>query len=172
MVRYAVLLLVMAFGAPAAALAQAPEQPPSAPAEPSPAPAEPTPAPAVDATKLGVNLSRIKRELAVAPSSASNDAIKLNFTVQVIGVAPKIDFLRGFAVDGPIPYGAPTHAEVLQVLTPQAYRSPVVPIYGLAMAAAQKLFQFSKKQKCQAEIDEYRQLVMQGIAVAAPRCTQ
>ena len=42
----------------------------------------------------------------------------------------------------------------------------------LAMVAAQMLFQYSKKRRCEAEIEEYRQLVMQGVAVAAPKCTQ
>ena len=160
MARFVVLLLVTALGAPASVLAQAPEQAPSAPAT-------------VDVSKLGVDLSRIKRELDAPPSAELSDsALKMSFTVQVIGVAPKIDFLRGFAIDGPIAYGAPTHAEIIQVLTPQAYRSPVVPIYGLAMAAAQKLFQNTKKSKCEIEIAEYRAMVMQGIAVTAPRCSQ
>jgi hypothetical protein len=164
--RLVVLLLVMALGAPASLLAQAPAQPPPAPS------ARTTPS-SVDVEKLGVDLSRIKRELAEPASQESSDsALKLSFTVQVIGVAPKIDFLRGFAIDGPIPYGAPTHSEIVQVLTPQAYRSPVVPISSLAMIAAQKLFQHSKKQKCEAEIEEYRQLIMRGVAVTAPRCSQ
>ena len=97
MARFVFLLLVTALGVPASVLAQAPEQAPSAPAT-------------VDVSKLGVDLSRIKRELDAPPSAELSDsALKMSFTVQVIGVAPKIDFLRGFAIDGPIPYGAPTH---------------------------------------------------------------
>jgi hypothetical protein len=30
----------------------------------------------------------------------------------------------------------------------------------------------SKKQRCEAELAEYKQLVMQGVNVAAPRCAQ
>lgn len=151
--------------APAAALAQdtPPAQPPAA-----------SEAPVVDASKLGVSLSRIRRELAQAASeeSGGEDPLRLQFRVQVIGTAPPIDFLEGFAVSGPLPYGAPTHQEVLNVLTPQEYRSPVVPIYGLAVAAAQKLWQYNKKRQCEAELEEYRRLVMQGVAIAAPRCAQ
>lgn len=127
----------------------------------------------VDATKMGVDLSRIKRELAEAqPTGDADDPLRLRFRVEVVGVAPKIDFLEGFNVEGPVPYGPPTHQEVLDVVTPKEFRSPVVPFYSLAVLAAQKLMQFSKKKQCEAEIEEYRRLVMQGIAIAAPRCSQ
>ena len=129
---------------------------------------------AVDPAKMGVDLSRIKRELAQAQAEQSDngDPLRLRFTVEVVGTAPKIDFLEGFSVEGPIPYGAPTHREVLEVLTPKEYRSPVIPFYSLARVAAQKLWQYNKKRQCEAELEEYRRLVMQGVAIAAPRCTQ
>jgi hypothetical protein len=122
---------------------------------------------------MGVVLSRVRRQLEQAPAPTSpDDPLRLQFTVEVFGVAPKIDLLEGFAVDGPLPYGAPTHQDVIGHLTPQAFRSPVVPISGLAAAAAQKLYQFGKKKQCEAEIEEYRRLVMQGVAIAPPRCAR
>jgi hypothetical protein len=128
---------------------------------------------AVDPTKLGVDLSRIRKQLAEAPPpDAMNDPLRLHFTVEVVGIAPKIDFLEGFNLDGPLSYGAPTHQDVLGVLTPQAFKSPVIPISGLAVAAAQKLYQISKKKQCEVEIEQYRQLVMQGVSIAAPRCSR
>jgi hypothetical protein len=128
---------------------------------------------AVDPTKMGVDLSRIKRELAETQADeGSDDPLRLRFRVEVVGVAPKIDFLEGFNVEGPVPYGPPTHREVLDVITPKEFRSPVVPFYSLAVLAAQKLVQYSKKKQCEAEIEEYRRLVMQGVAIAAPRCSQ
>jgi hypothetical protein len=128
---------------------------------------------AVDPSKMGIDLSRIRRELAEPePAGAAEDPLRLKFRVEVVGTAPKIDFLEGFNVDGPVSYGPPTHQEVLDQLTPQEYRSPTVPIFGLAVAAAQKLYQYSKKKQCEAEIEEYRRLVMQGIAIAAPRCSR
>jgi hypothetical protein len=153
--RCIVLLLVAVFALPAGAFAQQ-EQ-------------------AVDASKMGVDLSRIKRELSQAQAEASegsNDPLRLQFNVQVVGVAPRIDFLEGFNVEGPVPYGPPTHDEVLNVLTPREFRSPVVPFYSLAVLAAQKLMSYSKKKQCEAEIEEYRRLVMQGVAIAAPRCSR
>ena len=159
MKRLTALLLVATLALPSAAFAQA-------------AQSSPPEQPAVDASKLGVDLSRIKRELAEAGSEESSDSpLKLRFTVQVIGVAPKIDVLEGFKVDGPIPYGAPTHREFLEVVTPKEYRAGVFPISSLAALAAQKLWQYSKKKQCEMEIENYRQLVMQGVAVAAPTCS-
>jgi hypothetical protein len=131
------------------------------------------PAEAVDASKLGVDLSRIRRELTEPASDESSDSpLRLRFNVQVIGVAPKVDVMQGFPVDGPIPYGAPTHQEFLSVVTPKEYRGGVFPIYSLAVLAAQKFGQYSKKKQCEAEIEEYRRAVMQGIALTAPRCSQ
>jgi hypothetical protein len=140
-----------------------------------PAGAAAQPGPTVDPTKMGVDLSRIKRELAEAQAAEEehgDDPLRLRVRVEVVGTAPKIDFLEGFKADGPVPYGPPTHDEVLDVLTPQEIRSPVVPFYSLAVLAAQKLFQYSKKKQCEAEIEEYRRLVMQGVAIAAPRCSR
>jgi hypothetical protein len=167
MKRFTALLLAALLAVPAAARAQSSQSaPPTQP--PQSAPTE-----AVDASKLGVDLSRIKRELVEPESDASADgSLRLRFNVQVFGLAPRINFLEGFSVDGPMPYGSPTHQEVLEVLTPKEYRSGAFPIYGLAVLAAQKLWQYNKKQRCEAEIEEYRRLVMQGVPIAAPRCTQ
>ena len=126
---------------------------------------------AVDVSKMGIDLSRIKRELAQSqPPDTPDDPLRLKFVVEVVGIAPKIDLLEGFSVEGAVPYGPPTHQEVLDQLTPQEYRSPVIPFYSLAVLAAQKLYQYNKKKQCEAEVEEYRRLVMQGVAVAAPRC--
>jgi hypothetical protein len=152
--RFTALLLAALFALPAGAFAQESQ--------------------AVDPTKMGIDLSRIKRELAQADAeeAAADDPLRLRFTVQVVGTAPKIDLLEGFNVSGPLPYGPPTHQEFLDVVTPREYRSPVVPFYSLAIVAAQKLWQYNKKRQCEAELEEYRRLVMQGVAMAAPRCNQ
>jgi hypothetical protein len=166
--RFTALLLVTLLTMPGAAFAQTSQGAPQVQTSQGAPPVE-----SVDVSKLGVDLSRIKRELAEPETASSDDSpLRFRFSVQVIGMAPRIDFLEGFSVNGPMPYGSPTHQEVLDVLTPKEYSSPTVPIYGLAVMAAQKLWQLSKKQRCEAEIAEYRRLVMQGVAIAAPRCTQ
>jgi hypothetical protein len=156
--RLAVYLVVVSLALPQVALAQ----------QQSPADQPP-----VDASKLGVSLDRIRGGLRQAEAAeASGTALRLDYRVEVFGTAPKIDFLAGFPLTGPVPGSAPTHREVVDFLTPQQFKSPVVPIYGLAIWAAQKLAERAKKSRCEQEIEEYRQLLMQGVAVAAPRCTQ
>jgi hypothetical protein len=71
-----------------------------------------------------------------------------------------------------VPHSAPTHREHIEFVTPQEFRAPALPIYSLAIWAAQALAERSKKAKCEDEVAAYRALVMQGVAVAAPRCTQ
>ncbi len=173
--RVAALAIVALLALPAfAAARQSPA--PEGPAGPDTqsAPQESRSARSIDATKLGVSLDRIRRELrqADAAEDAGDGPLKLAFTVEVYGTAPKIDLLRDFPLTGPVPYGAPTHREVLEFLTPQEFRSPVIPFSAVAYWAAQQLWNKSKKARCEEELAEYRRLVMQGVAVAAPRCTQ
>jgi hypothetical protein len=124
---------------------------------------------------MGVSLDRIRRQL--APESTETfkaDGLKLNIRVDVFGQAPPIDFIpEDFSLTfGPVPQSAPSHREHIDFVTPREYRSPAVPIYGLAVWAAQKLSDRSKKAQCEAAVAEYRALVMQGVSVSAPRCTQ
>jgi hypothetical protein len=171
------LLLVVtatlpAYGQQSPAVAQASTgQAPSAKPQPQPPPS-PT---SVDASRLGVSLDRIKRQLSHAQTQdeqIQDDAMKLSFTVQVVGQAPKIDLLQGFSLNGPLNYGGPTHREMLDVVTPQAYKAPVMPLSSIAYWAAQKLWQKTKKERCEEELRSYKALVMQGVSVSPPTCTQ
>jgi hypothetical protein len=132
--------------------------------------------PGVDASKLGVSISRIRRGLRVSESreQSSGNPLRLEFQVQVFGAAPRIDIVQDFDIGqgAPLSYGAPTHNEFLNQWTPQAYRSPPVPISSLAGWALFQLVKRSDKSKCEQAIAEYRALVMQGIPTSAPRCTQ
>jgi hypothetical protein len=166
--RVIALVLIATLALPSGSLAQTPVAPATGDAK-----QRETPVPPVDVSRLGVSLDRIKRELAPARDEPTQDGpMKLSFSVQVIGQAPKIDLLQGFSLNGPMMYGGPTHREVLDVVTPQAYRSPVIPISALTSWAAQKLRQKTKKERCQEELASYKQLVMSGVAVSAPTCTQ
>jgi hypothetical protein len=133
-------------------------------------------APPVDATKLGVSMSRIKRglRLSEAREQTSGSPLKLEYQIQVFGTAPRIDVLGDFDIRGgaPLSYGAPTHSDFVNQWTPQAYRSPRVPLSSLAGWALFQMVKRSDKSKCEQEIAEYRALVMQGISAPAPRCTQ
>ncbi len=132
--------------------------------------------PALDAAKMGISLDRIRRELRSTTSTeqqAETAPIKLDFHVEVFGQAPIIYFFTGFPLTtGPVPRSAPTHGQFLEMVTPQEYRSPTLPISALAFWAVRSLYDKGRKAKCEREVEEYRQLVMQGVNVAAPRCTQ
>lgn len=132
--------------------------------------------PSIDASKMGVSLDRIRRELKQSESRETFTAngLKLDIRVDVFGQAPPLDLIpQDFSLTyGPVPHSAPTHREHIDYVTPQEFRAPGVPIYGLAVWAAQKLADRSKKSQCEQEVADYRALVMQGVAVAAPRCTQ
>jgi hypothetical protein len=131
--------------------------------------------PALDATKMGVSLDRIRRELGPeAPETTTFRNGRLTVRVDVFGIAPTIDLIPDdFSLTyGPVPNSAPTHREHIEFVTPEEFRAPAVPIFGLAVWAAQKLAERNKKAQCEQEIAQYRLLVMQGVAVSAPRCTQ
>ena len=138
---------------------------------------QPTPAPdpAIDVTKLGVSLKRIQRGLFIAESreKQGGNAMHLEFNVQVYGQAPKIEVLKGVDLtNGAVPGTAPSHRQVIDHLTPQIYRTPTMPVSALAMWAAQHFWDQSKKTRCEEEIAQYRALLMQGVSVSAPCCTQ
>ena len=130
----------------------------------------------IDAAKLGVSMNRIRQGLRVTESrqSASSTPLKLEYQIQVFGAAPRIDILQGFNISqgAPLSYGAPTHTDFVNQWTPLAYRSPPVPLSSIAVWALGEAAKRSQKSKCEEEIANYRQLVMQGVPTAAPRCTQ
>ena len=159
-------LLSLLFGLAAPAWAQEP---------PAQAPMDVKADTPVDSTKMGVSLSRIQRGLFIASERDKNnpDGMRLEFNVQVYGMAPKIEVLKGVdLVGGSVPGTAPTHRQMIEFGTPVIYRTPTMPISSLAFWAASQIWQKSKKTACEEEIANYRALVMQGVNVAAPRCTQ
>lgn len=129
----------------------------------------------LDPTKMGVSIERIQKGLRIAESTEqrSGSALRLNFQIQVYGQAPKIDVLKDVdLLNGPVPGSAPSHRDIVEFLTPQMFRAPVMPISALLGWAAQALENHSRKSQCEAEIANYRALLMQGVNVSAPRCTQ
>ena len=129
---------------------------------------------AIDATKLGVSLSRIQKALQIAETKQKDTGgLRLEFNIQVFGTAPKIEILKGIdLLNGQVPGTAPSHSQYMEFVTPQIYRQPALPISAFAAWAAQRVWQQSKKARCEEEIANYRAQVMQGMSVSAPRCTQ
>jgi hypothetical protein len=129
----------------------------------------------IDATKLGVSLSRIQKGLRIAESKDKSlgDGLRLDISIQVFGTSPRVELFKGVDLSGgQVPGSAPSHQEFIQFVTPQIYRTPALPISALAGAAAQWFWKQGKKSRCEEEIANYRALVMQGVNVSAPRCTQ
>jgi hypothetical protein len=150
--RVAVLLVASLAGQPLMLAAQDPAS--SAPAQPPIVRSSDAP-PTVES--LGVSFDRIKRELRVVPASTTKTPLKLDYYVEVLGIAPAIQLftpeeLRG----GPVPGGAPTHAEMLrEVWTKPEFKSPSVPISSIAIMGIMKLAHWqaeqAKKRKADAE---------------------
>jgi len=100
----------------------------------------PTPPPvpsAIDASKLPLNLTRLQIQLQAAIERERRDEIagvpRLRFNIDVLGTAPRI---RLFTVEdnllhGPVPYGAPTHADMINLATPQEFRAPAMDFSNL-----------------------------------------
>jgi len=163
---FALLALVIGLSSPAWAQEGEPSAPPPPASDPQ-----------IDATKLGVSLERIQKGLRITEARdrqrQAGDALRLEFQVQVYGMAPKIDVLKGVDLsNSPVPGTAPTHREVIDFVTPQIYRTPGLPISTLVEWAVAQAAQKSKRTRCEEEIAAYRQLIVQGVNVSAPRCTQ
>ena len=109
---------------------------------------------------LGVSFERIKRELQIRPASPSREAspLKLDFYVEVMGIAPEIPlFTAAELAAGPVPGGgAPTHQDMLQGLwTKPELKGQSMPIGNLVIGGMIKLAQWqveqAKKRRAEAE---------------------
>jgi hypothetical protein len=117
--RRLVLTALLVFGVAHASAAQGQE---SAPA-----------APTVDVNRLPVNMERIQRKLRQASVREERDGLNLKYMVDVFGLAPPIQFFapREDLRNGPVPYGAPTHRQMIEAVTPQEYRAPAAQIFSI-----------------------------------------
>ena len=80
----------------------------------------------LDVSRLPLNLDRIQRELRQSALREERQGLTLRYVVEVYGQAPPIVFFRPDAnlVHGPVPYGAPTHWDMIEQVTPKEYRAP------------------------------------------------
>ena len=122
------------------------------------------PPPSVEA--LGMSFERIKRELRVLPPSTAKTPLKLEYYVEVQGLMPPIPLFKpGELTTGPVPFGAPTHRDMMDHVTPMEFKAGTVPISGLAIMGIVKLLEWEAQRareerlakKRQAEIDEERE---------------
>lgn len=94
----------------------------------------------VNVDRLPINVQRIQRELRQATSRESLNGVNLRYDVQVYGQSPSIKLFtpEDNLANGPVPYGAPTHQEFLEQLTPKEYRAPVMDFNALFKWLAEK----------------------------------
>jgi hypothetical protein len=87
----------------------------------------------VDVSRLPVNFERLERDLRTSSSTEQHDGLNLRYVLQVFGQAPPIIIWRkeDNLVHGPVPYGAPTHREIMEHITPQEYRAPAADLSAL-----------------------------------------
>ena len=80
--------------------------------------------PAVDINRLPIDVGRIQRELRLSTERNENEGLQLRYFVDVYGQAPPIVIFgpEDNLVEGPVPYGAPTHREMIEQNTPIDYR--------------------------------------------------
>jgi hypothetical protein len=130
------------------------------------------PAPAINPAALGVSIPRIARRLqADATARAQGDApLKLEYFVDVYGTAPTLRFFTGPELQyGAVPYTAPTHSDMIYQMTPQAFRSPVADLFGLAMAAAKAGVNKVDDWRYQRDLRAYQKLIESGQNRPAPQ---
>ena len=82
----------------------------------------------VNVKLLPISLHRIQRELQQSSSTESREGLRLRYQIDVYGRAPAIEFFTKAdnLTNGPVPYGGPTHKEMLYMMTPQEFRAPVM----------------------------------------------
>ena len=84
--------------------------------------------------RFGVDLRRIQRALRQSTERQDSNGLNIRYIIDVYGTAPRIDVLDPKTDNlrfGPVPYGAPTHQQMLDIMTPQEFRSPVMDFSGL-----------------------------------------
>jgi hypothetical protein len=79
----------------------------------------------LDVSRLPVDVQRIHRELRQSAAREEREGLNLRYFVDVYGQAPPIVIFgpEDNLTSGPVPYGGPTHKEMLEQMTPQEFRS-------------------------------------------------
>jgi hypothetical protein len=85
-------------------------------------------------------MSRIHRQLQRSSERQEGDGLNLKFFVAVYAPAPGIQLYtkQDNLSHGPVPYGGPTHSDMLQIMTPQEFRAPAADFSGIARWLAGK----------------------------------
>jgi hypothetical protein len=90
---------------------------------------------AIDVTRLPLDLKRIERQFQQARIREERSGLTLRYFVEVFAPAPRLVLIRpeDNVEKGPAPYGAPTHRDMLYMLTPKEHRGSLyaLPLFRL-----------------------------------------
>jgi len=122
---------------------------------------------AAEASVSAVSLDRIKRGLRQAPrpaaSSSAGAPLKLEYYVEVLGVAPTFSLFEFGDFDtGRIPYGAPSYSDMRNVLTAEQFRAPVVSLNKAARSGARTILDRSAQRARARRAEEERRKALQA----------
>jgi hypothetical protein len=87
----------------------------------------------IDVDRLPISLRRIRQDLHAAVEREDRDGLHLQFRVEVFGQTPEIQLFspEDDLTTGPVPNTAPTHREMVDMMTPQEFRSPPADLNAL-----------------------------------------
>ena len=87
----------------------------------------------VDVKRLPLDLTKVTRQLRQTAGTESHNGLHIRYSVDVYGQAPRIELFtkRDNLATGPVPYGAPTHREMIDHVTPIEYRAPIMDFSSL-----------------------------------------
>ena len=92
-----------------------------------------TAAPAIDVSRLPIDLRRIEKSFRQTTIREERDGLNLRYFVDVYAKAPAIVLFtkEDNLLNGPVPYGGPTHREMLDMITPKEHRAPAADLGAL-----------------------------------------
>ena len=90
-------------------------------------------APPVDPYKLPIDISKLQRKFQQSVEREQREGPALRFSINVFGRAPRIQlFYPGDKLQfTPPPYGAPTHRDMINVVTPREFSVPMMDFSAL-----------------------------------------
>jgi hypothetical protein len=87
----------------------------------------------IDVSKLPLNLTRLQTKLQATVQREEAGGPRIRYSIDVFGTAPRFKLLtrEDNLRDGPVPYGAPTHQDMMNYATPMEFRAPVMDFNNL-----------------------------------------
>src|SRR5687768_11802503 len=87
----------------------------------------------VDVSRLPISLSNIEKKFRQTTIREERDGLNLRYFIDVYAKAPNIVLFtkEDNLLTGPVPYGGPTHREMLDMITPQEHRAPAADMGAL-----------------------------------------